>query len=373
MRAIPLQSFGGRLMHAERFLVALALKVVASAACALALCATASAQDAPRARLLTVPDVQALTDVFPVVALARGVSGRVVLSCDVAADGSSDCAAAEETPTAMGFGAAAEALAADWRFTPVAGAVRIPIEFRNEITEPLTLERGITIESFAGIDLRPQANDNYNQLMATYHAITVCLWSGRPDCADTEGPENVRVLYNVGHYPLDAAMQGVSGRAVVACAVRSSGEPECALEAVNPNPYGFGDNALRIVSDIAEAQRGQLAPGQAVRVPVSFSIVDRSGQRQTPWIEMPEMRDYVRYYPRDAMRRDIEGSTSLICTILPDRRLDCVVAEEDPAGHGFGAAALSISERFRLSEEAVMLPGYTVGERIRQGIVFRLG
>lgn len=340
---------------------------------ALVLIAPASAQDRPRARLLTVPDGQALADAFPVVALARGVSGRVVLSCDVAADGNSNCLAVEATPADMGFGAAAEALSADWRFEPVVSTVRVPIEFQNEINEPLTLERGIAIESFAGVDLSSQVNESYTQLMATYHAVTVCQWSGRPDCANIQGPDNVRVLYNVGHYPLEAAMQSVSGRAVVACAVRSNGGPECALEAVSPNAFGFGDTALRITSEVAAAQRAQLAPGQVVRVPVSFAIVDRNGQRQTPWIEMPEARDFFRYYPRAAMRRDIEGYASLICTIMPDRRLDCIVAEETPAGHGFGDAALSISERFRLSEDAVTLPGYTVGERIRQAIAFRLG
>ena len=122
------------------------LRSLLAATLAIALLTPARAQETSRARLLTVPDATALSDHFPVVALARGVSGRVVLACDIAVDGSSTCNTAEETPAGMGFSAAAEALAAEWRFEPrvesgvaVASTSRIPVVFTNTFEEPLII------------------------------------------------------------------------------------------------------------------------------------------------------------------------------------------------------------------------------------------
>ena len=81
--------------------------------------ASAHAQSSTtRARLLNAPDAQTLIDNFPVIALATGVSGRAVLTCAITPEGESECTAAEETPVGMGFGAAAEQIARDWRFSP---------------------------------------------------------------------------------------------------------------------------------------------------------------------------------------------------------------------------------------------------------------
>src|SRR5574338_1273234 len=111
---------------------------IAAAAAGLAFLASAQAQDASNAHLLTMPDAASLSDHFPAVALARGESGRAVLSCAVAADGSAHCTSVEETPANAGFGAAAASLAQGWRFTPrmengqaVASTVRIPVSFQN--------------------------------------------------------------------------------------------------------------------------------------------------------------------------------------------------------------------------------------------------
>jgi len=67
-------------------------------ACALGATA-ANAQETTRARLLTTPDAQMLTDLFPIIPLANGVSGRVTLTCDVAVEGNSACHTTDETPT----------------------------------------------------------------------------------------------------------------------------------------------------------------------------------------------------------------------------------------------------------------------------------
>ena len=147
---------------------------VACIALAIALISPANAQNAPRARLLTTPDAQAMSDVFPPVALARGISGRAVLSCDVAADGAAVCRAIEQTPDNLGFGAAAEALSANWRFEPIASTVRIPIEFQNENSETLVQTGTQFVDAVDGIDPATYANADYERISVAYDALAAC-------------------------------------------------------------------------------------------------------------------------------------------------------------------------------------------------------
>jgi hypothetical protein len=63
----------------------------------------------------------------------------------------------------------------------------------------------------------------------------------------------------------------------------------------------------------------------------------------------------------------------MICTIRADRRIDCVADTEEPAGQGFGEAAVEVSRSFRLAPEYLGQPGYAPGDRIRVPITFRTG
>jgi len=317
---------------------------LAGAALALALSATAGAQEAPRARLLTVPDGQALSDLFPVAALARGVSGRVVLSCDVTTDGSSDCSAAEETPVGMGFGAAAEALAADWTFTPVAGVVRVPIEFQNEITSPVPIQAGLYVTQIA-------ADPSIGEIEPGAIIVSMCRLPGCP--APVPRPTTT--------YPPAAIGDSVAGRALVACALRSSGARECVIENESPSAFGFGEAALALVTDID----GQA--NEVFRVPVQFS---RAGQRNELWARRPDSRRYGRIYPESAIRRGLDGRVDVLCSIQSDGRLACDEALEQPRNSRFATAAIALMEEYQLNETSLGLPGLAVGDRITMSLAF---
>lgn len=342
-------------------------RALAFAALTLALIAPAGAQDGPR--LLTVPDAQALADAYPPIALARGESGRVVLSCDITADGESTCMAIEEPMGNLGFADAANAIAANWRFSGSGAEVRVPLEFRSEANVASVIEMPLSVEGGRHVD-RSLADDTYHQLMATRHALTACRWSGRPQCGRTEGgPDNRRVLSNITSYPEAAAAAGVEGRALIACAFRSSGRADCAIEG-ETGDYGFGAAALALVDSIAADQGAQFVAGQVIRVPVDFVMVGRDGARSSHYSEMPSGADFGRLYPRDAMRRRVEGRTVSACTIREDRRLTCESVESSTPE--FAEPGARLAEGFRIDPDSLGLPGLAVGDRFKIAITFRM-
>ena len=337
-------------------------RAFAFAALTFALIAPASAQDGPR--LLNTLDELTRRDAFPPVALARGVSGNVMLSCAVAADATAQCNVAEETPTGMGFGAAAQSLAHRLQFAPVAGTVLVPVLFENQNTQAAIIESPLVVEGGAHINLAG-ANEAYAQLMATLHALSACEWSGRPNCARLD-PTAPRAFTNITHYPATARAAGIEGRALVACAFRVGRRVDCALEGAE---HGFGDAALNLVTSVATAQIDQFEAGQAVRVPVEFAMVGPDGSRGSAWSERPSASDFNRFTPRnDALLR--QGvRVMMACAILPTGALDCTVLGEPP--RAFGDAALRIAESFRLDPAAIGRPGYAAGDRVKIPISFR--
>jgi protein TonB len=70
--------------------------------------------------------------------LEREKSGRVVLACTIAANGSIDCAVASETPEGWGFGDAAMKMARLFQIAPMTvngqptagGKINVPITFQ---------------------------------------------------------------------------------------------------------------------------------------------------------------------------------------------------------------------------------------------------
>ena len=63
----------------------------------------------------------------------------------------------------------------------------------------------------------------------------------------------------------------------------------------------------------------------------------------------PKPNEIKAAYPKAAYDQKISGDATLACVAGADGRLnDCVIFEEDPAGHGFGAAALLLVSKERI-------------------------
>jgi protein TonB len=74
------------------------------------------------------------------------------------------------------------------------------------------------------------------------------------------------------------------------------------------------------------------------------------------WVQRP--RDLDRYYPRRALSMNVQGQVMLDCLVNVEGALACQVVSETPAGWGFGAAAV------RISEDYAMVPATRDGQRV---------
>lgn len=65
-------------------------------------------------------------------------------------------------------------------------------------------------------------------------------------------------------------------------------------------------------------------------------------------IEQPSATDVALAYPDSALESGIDGAATIACVIGQTGYLEnCEVAAENPNGHEFGAAALSVMRHFR--------------------------
>ncbi|MCI3132445.1 TonB family protein [Phenylobacterium aquaticum] len=67
------------------------------------------------------------------------------------------------------------------------------------------------------------------------------------------------------------------------------------------------------------------------------------------WDALPSNEDVLAVYPAAAKANDLSGRAKITCTVTAAGRLDgCGVVSEEPAGAGFGAAALALAGKFSL-------------------------
>jgi protein TonB len=70
------------------------------------------------------------------------------------------------------------------------------------------------------------------------------------------------------------------------------------------------------------------------------------------WVKQPGAQALARYFPQAALDSGLSGTAVLDCAILQSGKLNCVVQSETPRGHGFGAAAVSVSQSYLASPQA---------------------
>lgn len=174
-------------------------------------------------------------------------------------------------------------------------------------------------------------------------------------------------------YPSMALSQGVVGRVVLDCAVLLDQRAQCSVAEEQPAGWGFGDAARSISGAFRLSparQNGRAVEGGRVRVPLRFTF-PREGAfplKGLPpemaaflegvptvdlpmWEAAPNLEAVRGAYPEAAAQNNVRGRAVLSCRVATDRTLDCEPLTEMPAGAGFGAAGLSLSRQFRVSEQ----------------------
>ncbi len=71
---------------------------------------------------------------------------------------------------------------------------------------------------------------------------------------------------------------------------------------------------------------------------------------QPRWLSQPNAAEMTRFYPPQAIDRDIEGRAVISCMVTVAGTLtNCSVISEQPKGYGFGRAALQLAPYFRMT------------------------
>jgi hypothetical protein len=145
--------------------------------------------------------------------------------------------------------------------------------------------------------------------------------------------------------------------------------PAPALPVVPPNPFDLAENQLQPVPNAGVGReafgkgssQGNQAEGPIGRGGTGGDGLGGNGKGGAgngkgkgseliaSWAPGMDFSQNYRFYPRKALRARIEGVAWLRCFVLRrDRVRDCRLVAEEPAGHGFGQAALKTERQLRV-------------------------
>jgi hypothetical protein len=285
--------------------------------------------------------------------MKRGRNGKAVISCIATIHGAlRDCRVESEQPADLGFGAAAIALAPQLLMRPALVGGK-PVEARVSIP--------INWANMSGMSAPVGASSRvYTQLP----------WTAAPTVDQV-----------MAAYPEKARLSGLGGTVIMACRIgKEGGLSQCESVRELPAGHGFLRAARSLVGRFrtpVQSSDGESIVGSRVHLNVAFAPGSPdmpSGLVGRPrWVAVPEIRDLAAVVPETAKKAKVyKARVVMTCSVMADGKVDgCAVESEDPASLGYGAAALSLTNYFRLAvwtEEG--LP--TVGGRVRIPLRFDL-
>ena len=174
------------------------------------------------------------------------------------------------------------------------------------------------------------------------------VWERAPDRADWAKA-----------YPAKAALAGVGGEVKMRCSASAAGLLQgCAVISETPAGQGFGAAALSLAPGMVlkpTTVDGKPVAGMSLVVPVKFEPGVLKGEAiitQPDWVRKPTGDELVNYWPTGATA---DGGKTVIHCNVTDRGLmqGCTLTRESPEGHGYGAAALALTELFVMSPMTV--------------------
>jgi hypothetical protein len=152
-------------------------------------------------------------------------------------------------------------------------------------------------------------------------------------------------------YPKAAFDRKISGGATLDCTADEAGlEVDCHVLDEDPPGMGFGQAAMQLVAK--ERVKTKDAKGVSIvgrRFRTNFFYL-APGDANPEWVKKPTASDLAGVFPKFKNGRGVDGRAVINCKIDETGFLQrCVVASEEPAGLGFGAAALQLAPQFRMT------------------------
>ena len=296
---------------------------------ALALAGAAAAQDAPKDKVRQVtarevtPAETAAT--YPKAAAERKASGGAVLDCTADDQGREvDCHIFKEEPEGLGFGEAAMAL-----------VTRERVKTKDAAGQSIVGRRFLTnFQWLAPGDSNPD-------------------WMKKPTAQDLAGV-----------YPVAAAKKGVDGSATLKCQLSVEGFlQKCEVASETPPGLGFGPAALQLAPQFRMTPKirgGKPVVSDDLMIPILWKgfrnyNTPRGGGNglvlDPPWDATPSAEQVRAAWPANAKDAG-SGQVALRCGFGKTGGLmRCDIISEIPANRGFGKAAKSLADSFKVHFE----------------------
>lgn len=325
-----------------------------------------------------LPTAADLAEAFPGIAMALDLEGFAQIECRVSADGVlSGCRVLEESPAGLGFGPAAKSLARQFKMKPkrvdgapvAGGEVGIPIRFRLPTATPLptlpnvrdaerlTLARRLAEVQGASGRRQAAVAGRIAQLRARSRGVAepavleaaIAALSEAGEASRAEDLEGIAQVYALAYSADDLRLHlafhdSDAGRAL------ATYWPQTLEARRRLQRSGSGqarDQARAIFCASYDCRPEPDFPSGRAPAGGAGMIYDPT------WAQAPEAAQISAAYPVIPMGLGLDGWAGLVCDADPNRLLqNCRVEAESPAGLGFGAAALSLAERYRLAPSA---------------------
>lgn len=152
-------------------------------------------------------------------------------------------------------------------------------------------------------------------------------------------------------YPARAKSAGLNGKVELSCAIGHDDRPrDCAAVLEKPGGYGFGAAAIKLAQHMKVDRQGMY--GQNVFIPFAFDTAVLNGPTTVTkpvWAVLPTAEDFQTTFPKTENGVN-HVRVVLGCNVAADGGLNgCAINQEDPAGQGYGAGALALASKFKLS------------------------
>jgi hypothetical protein len=222
--------------------------------------------------------------------------------------------------------------------TPFEGKISIPVDFPKldgEVRAALARRS----ESGNGSRIPHKVSTAYYQIGA---------WEEAPTVHDVAAA-----------YPAKARSEKISGHATLDCMInRFRALDDCNVITEYPLRAGFGSAARSLAAKFkapaAPDGAGSMTGGRT-HVPFTFSL--ETAADATPligkpqWSGTPTAEDFTAAFPKAATAAGVLKARAVLnCIVTPSGGVtSCSIASEDPPGFGFGAATLSLADKFRLT------------------------